>query len=121
MSNLDLEHQENGTGPYEKAYKEFMKADSGKIEYDLFPNNVLELIIKVMMFGAKKYERDNWKKADAKGLIRYYNAARRHDEAHMAGEYYDVESGLPHLAHKLCNDVFRLYLEERNRNEKQKA
>lgn len=100
----------------------FKKFDTGKLRYDMIPNNVLELWIKVMMYGAfdKGYGVDNWKLAKTdEDLLRYYNAGRRHDEAHRAGEYLDPESGLPHLAHKLCNDAFRLFLEEEKRNDKQ--
>lgn len=94
----------------------FKKYDSGKLEYDMFPDSVLQDIIKVMMYGAytKGYEKDNWKKC--KDNTRYYNAARRHIEAYRGGEYYDVESGLPHMAHALCNLVFMHYLEEGKRN-----
>lgn len=89
---------------------EFRKDDSGKIEYDMFPDEVLQEVIKVMMYGAKKYERDNWKKGNSPAdQRRYYNASRRHDASDLAGELRDPESGLYHLAHKLCNDVFRLY------------
>lgn len=93
----------------------FKKHDTGKLEYDMFPNSVLEDIIKVMMYGAytKGYERDNWKKC--KDIRRYYNAARRHQEAHMLGQYNDPESGLPHLSHALCNLVFMNFLEEEKR------
>ncbi len=99
----------------------FKKYDQGKLRYDMIPNSVIELLIKVMMYGAfdKRYGVDNWKGAKSEeDLKRYYNAGRRHDEAHMSGEYIDPESNLPHLAHKLCNDVFRLYLEEEKRNGK---
>lgn len=97
----------------------FKKYDTDKLRYDMIPNNVMELWIKVMMYGAftKGYGLNNWKKATTEeDLLRYYNAGRRHDEAHQAGEYLDKESGLPHLAHLLCNIAFRLYLEEEKRS-----
>lgn len=98
--------------------KEFKKYDSGKLEYDIFPNSVLEDIIKIMMYGAyvKGYEKDNWKKCTDN--MRYYNAARRHVEAWRAGEYFDEESKYPHLAHAICNLVFMHYLEEEKRKDK---
>ncbi len=101
--------------------KEFKKFDNGKLEYDMFPNNVLEDIIKIMMYGAytKGYEKDNWKKCT--DLSRYYNALRRHVEAWKAGEYYDAESGQPHLAHAACNIVFMHYLEEAKKKEQNGA
>ncbi len=108
---------ENMTGVQKFEPKEFKKFDSGKLEYDMFPNSVLEGIIKVMMYGAytKGYEKNNWKKCE--DTTRYYNAQRRHQEARMAGEYTDPESGLPHIFHELCNGVFIAYLEEEKRKE----
>lgn len=105
------------TEPYKLDVKKdpskFMRYDAGKLRYDIYPNSVLEDVIKVLMFGATKYEMDNWKKAtDTKT---FYNSARRHEEAWKAGEYYDAESGLPHLAHVLCNWTFAHYIEEQER------
>jgi hypothetical protein len=96
----------------------FKKYDEGKLEYDMLPNEVLEGIIKVMMYGAytKGYSKDNWKKCE--DTTRYYNAARRHQEAHRAGEYYDPESGLPHVYHEACNVIFKAYLEEQKHKAK---
>ena len=117
--HLIPDRQKEARDKYMAEAETFKKYDEGKLRYDMVPNNVIELLIKVMMYGAftKGYGVDNWKKATSEeDLRRYYNAGRRHDEAHMSGEYLDPESGLPHLAHKLCNDVFRLYTEEKNRN-----
>lgn len=91
----------------------FTKFDSDKIKYSIYPNSVLEDIIKVMMFGAKKYGMDNWKLCE--DPTRYYDAGRRHEEAWKAGEHKDPESGLPHLAHALCNWTFAHYIEEQKR------
>jgi hypothetical protein len=90
----------------------FKKFDSGKLEYDMFPNSVLEDAIKVMMYGAytKGYSKNNWMLCE--DINRYYNALRRHTEAWRAGETLDPESGLPHLSHALCNLVFMSYLEK---------
>ena len=99
--------------------KDFTKHDDDKIRYDMFPDNVLTDICKVLMFGAKKYEENNWKKCT--DLTRYYNASRRHVEAWRTGEYYDNDSKLPHLAHALCNLMFMHYLEEEKQNAKQEA
>lgn len=97
----------------------FKKYDTGKLEYNIFPHTVLVDIVKVMMYGAhtKGYGVDNWKKCT--DSTRYYNALCRHMEAVRAGEYTDVESGLPHLSHALCNLVFWHYLEEGKRNARQ--
>jgi len=99
--------------------KDFTKHDGDKIRYDMFPDNVLQDVCRVLMFGAQKYEENNWKKCE--DLTRYYNASRRHIEAWRTGEYRDKDSGLPHLAHALCNLMFIHYLEEEKINAKQKA
>ena len=90
--------------------EKFKKFDEGKLEYSMLPNSIVEDIIKVMMFGARKYGADNWK--TCKDTTRYYNAGRRHEEAHRAGEYLDPESGYPHTVHALVNYAFLHYLEK---------
>jgi hypothetical protein len=86
------------------------KFDGGKLEYGLMPPLALEENVKVLTFGAQKYERDNWKRVpDAKR--RYYDAALRHLWAYKRGEDLDPESGIHHLAHALCCIEFILDLE----------
>jgi len=94
--------------------QDFIKYDSGKLDYDILPHGPIEDVIRVMMFGAEKYERDNWKKC--KNIKSYYNAARRHMESWRRGEYFDDESGIPHLAHAMCNLVFMHYLSSNEHN-----
>jgi len=86
-----------------------MKFDDGKRDYTLLPWTGVEAIVKVLEFGAKKYERDNWKKVSAD---RYAKAAFRHLIAYSQGEVNDKESGLPHLAHLGCCVLFLLSLED---------
>ena len=54
----------------------FKKFDSGKPRWSLFPIDALQAILKVLTFGAEKYEPNNW----CRGCdwSRYYNAAMRH-------------------------------------------
>jgi hypothetical protein len=69
-----------------------------------------EAVAEVMMFGAKKYARNNWKivpDADR----RYFAAMERHIKAFKRGERTDLESGLPHLAHAATCLAFLLYFE----------
>ena len=78
---------------------------------DLLPTEALVEIAKGFSFGAKKYGRFNWRK----GLVysRVYSALQRHLTAWNAGEDFDPESGLTHLAHAGCNLMFLLtYLQE---------
>jgi hypothetical protein len=81
------------------------KFDGGKLEYGLLPALALEETVKVLTFGAQKYERDNWQKVpDAKR--RYFDALQRHVWAWKQGEQIDPESGIHHLAHAMCCLMF---------------
>jgi hypothetical protein len=81
------------------------KFDGGKLEYGLLPPLALEETVKVLTFGAQKYERDNWQKVpDAKR--RYFDALQRHVWAWKQGEQTDPESGIHHLAHAMCCLMF---------------
>lgn len=83
------------------------KFDGGKLEYGLIPPLALKEMVKVLTFGAQKYERDNWKKVpDSKR--RYFDALQRHVWAYKEGEQLDPESGIHHLAHAACC-LFFLY------------
>ena len=72
--------------------------------------SALNSVVSVLMFGAKKYGRDNWREVPD-GERRYYAAAQRHMTAYQAGETYDKETGEPHLAHAMCCLIFLLALE----------
>jgi hypothetical protein len=81
------------------------KFDSNKLEYGLLPPLALEETVRVLTFGAQKYERDNWKKVpDSKR--RYFDALQRHVWAWKKGEMLDTESGIHHLAHAMCCLMF---------------
>ena len=81
------------------------KFDGGKLEYGLLPPLALEETVKVLTFGAQKYERDNWKKVpDSKR--RYFDAMERHIWAWKKCEQIDPESGIHHLAHAMCCLMF---------------
>lgn len=77
------------------------KFDGGKLRYGLLPPYALEENVKVLTFGAEKYEPDNWKHVPD-GPRRYFDAAQRHMWAYKRGEMYDPETGIHHLAHALC-------------------
>ena len=38
------------------------KFDGGKLQYGLVPPLALKEMVKVLTFGAQKYDRDNWQK-----------------------------------------------------------
>lgn len=81
------------------------KFDGGKLEYGLLPPLALEETVKVLTFGAQKYERDNWQRVP-NSKRRYFDALQRHVWAWKQGEKDDKESGLPHLAHAMCCLMF---------------
>lgn len=81
------------------------KFDGNKLEYGLLPPYALEETVRVLTFGAQKYERDNWKRVpDSKR--RYFDALQRHVWAWKQGEQIDPESGMHHLAHAMCCLMF---------------
>ena len=84
-----------------------IKYDSDKLDWSLMPIEPLEEVLKVLMFGAKKYKRGNWKLVDDHKR-RYYNAAMRHLTALAKGEEVDPETNISHLAHAICCLLFLL-------------
>lgn len=75
-----------------------------KVKLSLIDLTCFEDLAKVLDFGARKYSVDNWKK----GLVttEILDSMLRHIAAFRAGEYYDKESGLPHIGHIQANAMF---------------
>jgi hypothetical protein len=94
---------------------EGLKFDDDKPRWDLLPLNPIEDIVKVLTFGATKYGPNNWRGVE-NAKERYFAALLRHIVAYRKGEYKDPETGLPHIAHALCNLVFLHELEAENEN-----
>jgi hypothetical protein len=87
------------------------KDDQDKLDWTLLPFGALKGIVKVLMFGERKYARDNWKHVpDAKN--RYKSAFLRHYVEYQEGNPLDEESGLPHLYHMGCCLLFLIWFEE---------
>jgi hypothetical protein len=86
------------------------KDDQGKLQWSLLPVKPVEAVLRVLMFGAKKYAPGNWMRVD-NAEERYFDAALRHLMAWRAGEQRDPESGQPHLAHAGCCILFMLWFE----------
>ena len=81
------------------------KFDGGKLQYGLIPPLAMREMVKVLTFGAEKYEPDNWKNVpDSKR--RYFDAMERHVWAWKSGEQDDPETGINHLAHAMCCLMF---------------
>lgn len=90
-----------------------IKLDGEKTRLDLLPVNALESVGKVLTRGAKKYAPNNWRKVPG-WRWRYIGAAIRHIFAYLRGENFDLEWGLPHLAHAACCVLFVLELDLTN-------
>ena len=87
---------------------EGMKFDNGKPDYSLLPFAAIDEVVKVLTYGAAKYDRFNWEKVEA---VRYQAATMRHFSTHMQGEKIDPESGISHLAHAICSLLYLLDFE----------
>jgi hypothetical protein len=75
--------------------------NANKADFSLIPLCTLEDEARVWMYGQKKYAAWNWAKGMDWSIP--YACALRHLSAWQRGEENDIESGLPHLAHAMCN------------------
>lgn len=78
-----------------------VKYDQGKPDLSMIPYEALEEIAKVLMFGASKYDKNNWKKGI--NSTRLAGAALRHLGKWCDGIDVDSESNLSHLSHAATN------------------
>lgn len=92
---------------------ESKKFDTDKPRWDLLPFKVLEPVVRVLTFGAKKYGDNNWQDLPA-FESRYTAAFLRHFAAWQNGEKIDQESEQAHIAHAICNLIFLLWKEQQN-------
>jgi hypothetical protein len=118
--DYSADHEENTTGPLDfddeaidmlpnRGAAGGPKYDGDKSTVQLLPPQAVLSVGNVLRFGAIKYEAHSWHKVDNAGE-RYIGAGLRHILAHMDGEVFDRESGLPHLAHGICSLMFVLEL-----------
>ena len=89
-----------------------MKFDSNKPRHSLLPKGAINSVIKVLEFGTKKYDADNWQKVN-NAEERYYNAAMRHIDSWWNGEKRDPETGIHHLAHAATNLFFLMWFDNK--------
>ena len=90
---------------------EGLKHDNEKPRWDLLPYDAVEEVVKVLTYGANKYEARNWERGIE--YSRLFAAAQRHMVAWMKGEDIDPESNRHHLAHAVCELLFILAFEQR--------
>lgn len=88
------------------------KKDAGKPRPALMATGALIELSKVLQYGANKYDDDNWR--HGMRWRRVADAGLRHLLAWLGGEKMDPETGLPHLAHCMCNIMFLLEYELTN-------
>ena len=75
--------------------------NSGKPKLSLIPMVTLYDEARVWEYGQAKYKAWNWTKGQSWSVP--LECALRHLARWQAGEENDEESGLPHLAHAMCN------------------
>lgn len=83
-----------------------VKHDDNKPDWSLVPFESLEGMVKVLEFGAKKYDGWNWTNGGGFSYTRVLRSCLRHIFAYMRGEDNDPESGLSHIHHAMCNLLF---------------
>jgi hypothetical protein len=84
-----------------------LRYNENKLKWSYVHYKSIEPLVKVLMFGAKKYAPDNWKKGLNKDEI--LESAMRHLVALMDGELICPESGESHTGHLMCNMMFFNY------------
>ncbi len=73
-----------------------VKHDSDKLRYDLIPWYGHQELARVFTIGARKYGDNNWR--GGFNWSRIIGAAKRHLEAFIRGEKFDLEDGQLHLS-----------------------
>jgi hypothetical protein len=75
--------------------------NEGKLSWTILDYKALKPLVRVMMYGEKKYSRHNWKNGMDMQVI--FDCAMRHLVDLMNGETIDHESGLPIIGHLMSN------------------
>lgn len=78
-----------------------------KLPVDLVPPLFIRMVAMVLLFGARKYAKNNW----LQGMSWSEIAAGtiRHIYDFLEGKEFDKESKLPHLAHAACGLMFLIW------------
>lgn len=97
------------------ALEQKFKFDKGKIRHSLMNPDFIEEVLKVLEFGANKYEEGSWNEV---AEHRYADALYRHYMEYLKGGVIDVESTYSHMAHIVANAMF-IYskIEQEGRND----
>lgn len=86
-----------------------MDITDNKTRYDLLPWDALEVVARVMMVGAQKYEPNGWKDVPD-GVAVYQQAIGRHVSLMYQGEDLDKDDFLPVEAHIAADALIALSL-----------
>jgi len=81
-----------------------LRFNQGKLRYDLVDPSAHKDMVEVLTVGANKYKARNW--SNGLSWTSVLASLKRHIAAMEAGEDYDPESGLLHIAHAACNVHF---------------
>ena len=81
-----------------------LRFNEGKLRYDLVEPQAHKDMVEVLTMGATKYADRNWESGYKWSTP--IASMKRHLAAMEAGEDYDPESGLLHVAHIACNAHF---------------
>lgn len=97
----------------------FIKHDTGKRRLSLIEPLFIQTLGDVITFGAEKYAPNNWRLCE--DTSRYKDALLRHTYAYLAGERFDPETGIEHLAHCACNLMFLQYFDNLNQQQEKQC
>lgn len=88
-----------------------LRYNTGKPKWSLVHMNSLIPLVRVLEFGALKYDTDNWKKGLNNRQI--LDSMQRHLAAVIDGEEVDNESGISHMGHIMANAMFYQYFKDK--------
>ena len=88
------------------------KNDAGKLRFDLVPFEQFQQVVAVLTHGANEYSPNNWQQVPG-ARDRYAAALFRHATDYMTGKKADSDSGLPTLAHVVCNALFLMWFDDK--------
>ena len=84
-----------------------LRYNTGKPKWSLVHMRSLVPMIRVLEYGAEKYEPFNWQKPTERNTL--IDSMQRHMAALIDGEEFDQESGLTHIGHIMANALFYSY------------
>ena len=79
-----------------------------KLKWSLVDYEAMKDMVRVLEFGALKYDAHNWRKGLP--VTEVIESLLRHIYAYLEGEDNDPESKLPHTGHIMCNAMFLSYI-----------